>query len=244
MKINVLNLCNAVDALLRKVEGKKWEDADFSSIVAKVKRGDNRGRVSSFGATFEARLAAAVEKGDSFAVALRDALNAWQNLQRAGKELRPFPLFFLVEARNDVAHRGVVDSARLRYAAEYYPELELDAAGFFELPAALDCVTPILETVDNNAAEIVKAFIAIEAAVRVKHGVLGSASIAQALVAGAAAGMDGIGGAEGAKKLAGRAIASFWKLNNIRNRYIHTGKIRKADSAFVARFAAKYGVEF
>ena len=43
MKINVLNLCNAIDARLRKVEGKKWEDADFSSIVAKVKRGDNRG---------------------------------------------------------------------------------------------------------------------------------------------------------------------------------------------------------
>lgn len=244
MRINVLTLCNAIDARLRKAEGKKWEDADFASIVAKVKRGDNRGRVCSFGATFESRLAAAVEKDDSFAVALRDSLNAWQKLQRAGKEARPFPLFFLIEIRNDVAHRGVVDSARLRSASQNYPELELDECGFFELPAALSCVASIMKTDDDIAIEIVKAFIEIEAAVRVKHGILGSATIAQSMIESAAAGADEIGGYNNAKKLTGRAAASFWKLNNIRNRYIHTGSLRKADADFVARFAAKYGVEF
>lgn len=229
MTINAVYFVNLVDYLIRRDldPAYSWRDADLDECVAESKANPYR-RTTTFGQVWRDNLDRAREIGGAFATAAAATKNFYTDLAWA------------VTDRNHAAHNG----------GDATTEVSVETAALLKRFATRAI---------KDDSSLLPLFCEINDAVRKSiesKGIYWSvtASVAQHIVGSLA--HDGETQtwtspngermtivAEYPLGLTKREARAFWKFNNIRNRYAHTGRITARDRAWVAQYATRVGVE-
>lgn len=227
MRINAVYFINVIDAHLAKVAGIdfSFKDASLAKIVAKISENPNANKPRTCGMDRSRLLSIAIQKGDSFAKTFLHGEN-WK---------KDYMMFGALESfRNTLAHGGTLSQESVDSWNAHIEGFNLDADGYFDLTADMETAFAMIKTKVADSVEYLASFRRIELAfgelVRSNGEVFrGSAEhvISRAL--------------EGR---VGRSLRSLWKVNNIRNRYVHTGRITAKELDYCRRFAASLNTTF
>ena len=227
-RINAVYFINVIDEHLAKVAGVdfSFKDASLKKIVSSYTEVEPR----TMGAQRSRLLEIAREKGDAFAKAFCSGKN-WQDDSRAFGHAQ--------ELRNSLAHGFEINEKLNPLFNEFTPGYDFDDNGYFtmsdEMAAAFALIKPRRVV---NDVELLPLFKSLECAFDLAHRASNQVFISTAKYCIAAHLSNRF---EHASR---RQIQQMWKVNNIRNRYAHTGRITAAERAYVERVAKSYGVEF
>lgn len=227
--INAVYFVNLVDYQLRRDldPAYVWTDANLDECVAESKANPRR-RTATFGQTWRENLNRAREIGGAFATAAAATKNFY------------FDMTWAVDSRNHAAHNG----------GDATTEISDDTAALLKRFAT---------RVIKDDSSLLPLFCRINDSVRKSMESMGifwslDGSVAQYIVGSLAhdgetqtwtspTGERKTIVAEYPLGLTKREARAFWKFNNIRNRYAHTGRISARDRAWVAQYATRVGVE-
>ena len=231
MRINAVYFVNVIDEHLAKIAGIdfSFKDASLKAIVDKINAGNSR-EPATAGAYRDNLLYYAQKNNDAFAKAFL-MTGDWRNDSAAYGQAQ--------EIRNALAHGNAITQESVDLFNAAFPGYDFDVDGNFtlspEMAAAFSLIKP--RRVANNV-ELLPTFYALECAFceRFKRPFAVFQSIAKFVIGSALRNDYSVA--------TRRDCQEMWKINNIRNRYAHTGRITASERAYVAKIAAKYGVEF
>lgn len=228
-RINSVYFINVIDEHLAKIAGVdfSFKDASLKKIVSTYTAAEPR----TMGARRSRLLSIAAKKGDAFAKAFCNGSN-WQDDTRAFHHAQ--------ELRNSLVHGGSYISETYNTSFnEDTPGYKFDDNGDFtmsdEMAAAFALIKPRRVV---NDVELLPVFKALECAFDLAHSANDQVFVSTAKYCIAAYISKKF------KHATRRQIQQMWKINNIRNRYAHTGRITATERAYVERVAKSYGVEF
>lgn len=228
-RINAVYFINVIDEHLAKIAGVdfSFKDASLKKIVSTYSAAEPR----TMGARRSRLLEIAKDKGDVFAKAFCNGTN-WQDDTRAFHHAE--------ELRNSLVHGAAYISETYNPSFnEYTPGYNFDDNGDFtmseEMAAAFALIKPRRVV---NDVELLPVFKALESAFDLAHKASDQVFISTAKYCIAAHLSNKF------KHATRRQVQQMWKINNIRNRYTHTGRITATERAYVERVAKSYGVEF
>ena len=226
---------NLLDAHLRKVLNiaTNWKGSSLKDAVANPVWKDKLIN-GTFGQTIAARLGWAAEKNDTVA-----KMFVVENYRETCRRWRV--LCAVLDARRAEAHGNGGKTTTTVLADDYNVVIEgneiVEApAFFFDALAMIDA----RGIADDDA--LLSIFNAVEAKVKGKLNVKGSVAgyIVDALRVVAT---NPAAAKAHFAAMSRREMTSYWKFNQLRNQYAHTGKIAASDRAWLVKFAAKYNVE-
>lgn len=231
MRINAVYFVNVIDEHLARIAGIdfSFKDASLKAIAAKINAGNSR-EPATAGAYRDNLLYSAQKNNDAFAKAFL-MTGDWRNDSAAYGQAQ--------EMRNALAHGNAITQESVDRFNAVFPGYDFDVDGNFTLSAEMASAFALIKPrrVANDVV-LLPTFYALECAFceRFKRPTAVFQSIAK-FVIGAALRND-------YSVASRRDCQVMWKINNIRNRYAHTGRITAAERAYVEKIAAKYGIEF
>ena len=235
MKLYATTIVNLIDAHLRKFfsGSEAWKDTSLREAIPY-----NEERFLTLTGTFNKtkfpRLHWAYQQGDAFAAIIENNSNHQEWLQKARQ------LNIIVEIRNKLAHGEPIES--LSSYTEY--GIIADETGLVELPEFLEHGLSLIKVkgIDDNV-ELFPVFRDIKIAVAKRHKLNPDRSISVRVLKAFKASANGYGDLWFRDHMSKQEARSYWKFNNIRNRYAHTGHLNKSQREWLKKYAAKYGVE-
>ena len=227
MRLNAVYFVNVIDSHLAKLAGLKFsfKDASLNKIVANYENKE----ATTCGMQRDRLLSIAKAKGDEFAAMFLTGSN-WQNDYRAFGRIQDF--------RNRLAHGGTISQEEVDMANESVPGYDFDADGYFTLSDDMEAAFVKIKTTIVNDVELLAGFRRIELAfgeLVAAKGIVFQSSAKYVIRRFISPRKDDV-----AKSL----CRSLWKMNNIRNRYVHTGRITESERAFCERLAETLNTTF
>ena len=229
MRINAVYFCNVIDEHLARIAGVEYrfKDASIKSIISNYTDEEP----ATMGAQRSRLLDVAKNRRDEFALTFLTT-GDWRNDTAAFGNAQ--------ELRNALAHGNAITQESVDRFNAAFPGYDFDVDGDFtlspEMAAAFALIKP-RRVVDDTA--LLPGFRALELAFCTRHTRDDHVfqSTAKYVIG---CHLDGFT-RDGATR---RDCQRMWKINNIRNRYAHTGRITTAERAYCNAIATQYDVQF
>lgn len=227
MRLSVVYFVNVIDQHLSKIAGLSYSFKDAS--LKKIVESDDDNEPATCGMKRSRLLSLAEDKGDEFATMFLSGEN-WQNDYRAWGTIEEF--------RNSLAHGCALNPESVKLANELTPGYDFDENGYFTLSADMEAAFAKIKTTVVNNVEHLEGFRRITAAfcqmMNDRNIIFQSA--AKYVIRRYQRPRKG----DAPKSL----CRMLWKVNNIRNRYVHTGRITDAERAYCEKLAALLNTNF
>lgn len=227
MRLNVVYFVNVIDQHLAKIAGLNYSFKDAS--LKKIVENDDDNEPATCGMQRSRLLSIAKDKGDEFATMFLSGEN-WQSDYRAWGTIE--------EYRNMLAHGRELNPEGVALTNENNPGYDFDVDGNFTLSADMEAAFSKIKTTVVNNVEHLAGFNRISTAfchMMVERDIIFQSSAKYVI-------------RRYRRPIKGDAPKSMckmlWKVNNIRNRYVHTGRITDAERACCEKLAALLNTSF
>lgn len=227
MRLNVVYFVNVIDQHLAKIAGLNYSFKDAS--LKKIVESDEDNEPATCGMQRSRLMSIAQDKGDEFATMFLSGEN-WQNDYRAWGTIE--------EYRNMLAHGRELNPEGVALTNENNPGYDFDVDGNFTLSADMEAAFSKIKTTVVNNIEHLAGFNRISTAfchMMVERNIIFQ-SAAKYVIRRYQRPRKG----DASKSL----CRMLWKVNNIRNRYVHTGRITDAERACCEKLAALLNTSF
>ena len=227
MRLNVVYFVNVIDQHLAKLAGLNYSFKDAS--LKKIVESDEDNEPATCGMKRSRLMSIAQDKGDEFATMFLSGEN-WQNDYRAWGTIE--------EYRNALAHGRALNPEGVKLTNELNPGYDFDVDGNFTLSADMEAAFSKIESTVVNNVEHLEGFRRITSAfcdMMVERNIIFQ-SAAKYVIRRYRRPIKG----DASKSL----CRMLWKVNNIRNRYVHTGRITDAERACCEKLAALLNTSF
>lgn len=227
MRLNVVYFVNVIDQHLSKIAGLSYSFKDAS--LKKIVESDENKEPATCGMVRSRLLSLAQDKGDEFATMFLSGEN-WRNDYRAWGTIE--------EYRNSLAHGHALNPEGVKLTNELNPGYDFDEEGNFTLSADMEEAFSKIKTTVVNNVEHLAGFNRISTAfcrMMVERDIIFQSS-AKYIIRRYRRPRKG----DASKSL----CRMLWKVNNIRNRYVHTGRITESERAYCEKLAALLNTSF
>lgn len=227
MRLNVVYFVNVIDQHLSKIAGLSYSFKDAS--LKKIVESDEDNEPATCGMKRSRLMTIAQDKGDEFATMFLSGEN-WRNDYRAWGTIEDF--------RNRLAHGCTISQEEIDMCNENIPGYDFDVDGNFTLSADMEAAFSKIKTTVVNNVEHLAGFNRISTAfcrMMVERDIIFQSS-AKYVIRRYRRPRKG----DASKSL----CRMLWKVNNIRNRYVHTGRITDAERAYCEKLAALLNTSF
>lgn len=227
MRLNVVYFVNVIDQHLAKIAGLSYSFKDAS--LKKIVESEDDNETATCGMQRSRLMSIAQNKGDEFATMFLAGEN-WQNDYRAWGTIE--------EYRNALAHGRALNPEGVKLANELTPGYDFDEKGYFTLSADMEAAFSKIKTTVVNNVEHLEGFRRITSAfcdMMVERNIIFQ-SAAKYVIRRYRRPIKG----DAPKSL----CRLLWKVNNIRNRYVHTGRITESERACCEKLAALLNTNF
>ena len=227
MRLNVVYFVNVIDQHLAKLAGLNYSFKDAS--LKKIVESEDDNEPATCGMKRSRLMSIAQDKGDEFATMFLSGEN-WQNDYRAWGTIE--------EYRNSLAHGCALNPEGVKLTNELNPGYDFDVDGNFTLSADMEAAFSKIESTVVNNVEHLEGFRRITSAfcdMMVERNIIFQ-SAAKYVIRRYRRPIKG----DAPKSL----CKMLWKVNNIRNRYVHTGRITESERAYCEKLAALLNTSF
>lgn len=227
MRLNVVYFVNVIDQHLAKIAGLNYSFKDAS--LKKIVESEDDNEPATCGMKRSRLMSIAQDKGDEFATMFLSGEN-WQNDYRAWGTIE--------EYRNMLAHGRELNPEGVALTNENIPGYDFDVDGNFTLSADMEAAFSKIKTTVVNNVEHLAGFNRISTAfcrMMVERDIIFQSS-AKYVIRRYQRPRKG----DASKSL----CRMLWKVNNIRNRYVHTGRITDAERAYCEKLATLLNTSF